>query len=472
MSLSKSLNLASQKPALAGGVSATFMKFRSQNSSYGADDVVSISIPCGQNKAQYLLPSESFLEFDLNATLRSVTGATARVSLDNSIYSAIRALRLWHGSSLLVEHNHAGRLYNALFDFNRGYEQPGSVINFGTNPTTEYLDGRPLPVGPLAADAAEQPPMKFSIPLPCPIVGTLTSTSVPLGLMSASDLRIELVLAPANQLFTTSYSGGAVEAAGGANTTQNPVFSYTISNVYYNAKICTLSSDLHGAMMASFGGAPISIPSTSWSVEQSYMPAASSFNMKLNAQYSSLKSVFWYAINQNISLGVPSGFNYSRANNRYCGGKLRSWYLNVAGETIPSDRHLAIARTGASALTPILVEECDFHSTVAFQALARCFNASSSADFRAGFHAAQYATSVNTEAKQRITIGKFLAGLDLERSDGDGSDIIYQGVNTRNSTIDLFIEYLETTAAPQIVYAMAHYDVTFVLDQGTLIKAD
>lgn len=474
MSLSKSLNLAQQKPALAGGVSATYHKFRSQNSSYGPDDVISISIPCGQNKAQYLLPSESYLEFDLTATLRSVSGGTASVSIDNSIYSMMRAVRVWHGSSLLVEHNHAGRLYNALFDFNRGHLQPGACLAYGAS-ANGFLDGRLLTIGALAADAAAQPPIKFAVPIPAPIVGPLTSTSVPLGLMSASDLRIEIVLVPPNQLFTTSLStnaAGGIEEAQGLATTQNPVFTYTVSNIFYNAKICTLSSDLHGAMMASFGGAPISIPSTSWSCEQSFMPVTSAFNMKLNAQYSSLKSVFWYAINQAISLGTPAAFNVSRANCRYAGGKLRSFYLNIAGETVPSDRHIAVGRVGATALTPLIGEECDFHASVPFQALARCFNASTSADFKASFHPAQYATSVSSEAKQRECIGKFLSGFDLERSDGDGSDIVYQGINTRNSTIDLFIEYLEATAAAQIVFAMAHYDVTFVLDQGTLIKAD
>lgn len=63
------------------------------------------------------------------------------------------------------------------------------------------------------------------------------------------------------------------------------------------------------------------------------------------------------------------------------------------------------------------------------------------ATFVRSCQASYVAGSLATVAGQRAVVGRFLTGVDLERSDADSGMMIYQGVNTKNANVDLTVEY-------------------------------
>ena len=128
----------------------------------------------------------------------------------------------------------------------------------------------------------------FSFVLPSAVLGSLCSKAIPLGLMGASSLYLELELAPANVAFVL-----IVPAGGTAGTFV--VNSYTVQDIYYNAKITTLPDDVNNLILESTGGV-INIPAISYKGEMKSIPSsASAYNDKFSFQYSSLKTfLFWF----------------------------------------------------------------------------------------------------------------------------------------------------------------------------------
>jgi len=298
MSLPKELNLASNKPMASSG-RPQILRFRSDNSSYTANDTIRIEIPTSR-QGQYLFPSDSFLEFKLkvNASGGAAAGTTNYL-LDQSIYSLFNRIRVLHGSTVLEDTLYCNRLWTSIYDIQvNEAERRGHTINMGVGDnvlggTTQIFNnglyGQIIATRAAAAASttADSDLFDYNFVLPSSIFGTLAIKALPLSLLGASSLYIELELAPANVAFVSFLDATAI-------TTPSIINSYTVQDIYYNAKISVLPLEIEQALIASTGGV-INLPAISYKCEQKSIAAASLvFNDKFSFQYSSIKSfLFW-----------------------------------------------------------------------------------------------------------------------------------------------------------------------------------
>ena len=74
MSFPNELNLASNRPMAAAG-KPSINRYRSDNSSYCAGDVIRIEIPCGRN-GQYLFPMDCFIEGRIKLNITTTAAGT------------------------------------------------------------------------------------------------------------------------------------------------------------------------------------------------------------------------------------------------------------------------------------------------------------------------------------------------------------------------------------------------------------
>ena len=143
-----------------------------------------------------------------------------------------------------------------------------------------------------------------------------------MSLLGASSIYIELELAPPNTAFVTQLSAAT------ANATLN---SYTVSDIYYNAKVSILPIEVEQALIASTGGI-INFPAVAYKCEQKTITALiTGFNDKFSFQYSSMKNfLFWV---QNIAsatnINTRSISSRPKAN-------ITDFYLNINGELFPT----------------------------------------------------------------------------------------------------------------------------------------
>lgn len=456
--LTPSMNISAQKPALTPACEMQYQRYRASNAQYGAGDIISIDIPTGGARNSFLHPGESFLELKFKPTFTLTGGA---LSLDNCAYSLFSSARIYHGSNELCNINNCGRLWNALFDYASGASRMARSIDMGCDHAIER-DGRSLTSNSVYT---------FCIPLILPLLGSLSDHVLPIGWMEAGNLRLELTLNPFANMVTTS-NGSSLEAADGACTANPVLTSVLIYDVFYNAKVSRLSSDLNQALIESFGDRPISIPAVDYRTEMVSVPSgASSITTKLNFQHRSLKSVMWYAVTQSIALGSFTAFNLGRSqSSRFAGGRLRDFAVEIDGAEVPSGR----VQCGAAGLTlPASVLESDFHSAIPFAQLLRCFNQMNSSFVPVSFPRQAYGCSLTTVAGQLDNSpSAFLTGIDLERAGSDAETAVFAGTNTKNSNVNLQITYESASAAAQTLFVFGHHDVVYNLVQGSLVRSD
>lgn len=456
--LTSSMNLSAQKPALTSQCEMQYQRYRASNATYGAGDIISIDIPTGGARNTFLHPGESFLEIKFKPTF-TLTGG--QLCLDNCAYSLFSSARIYHGSNELCNINNVGRLWNALFDYASGASRMARSIDMGCDHAVER-DGRALTSGLVYT---------FAIPLILPLLGSLSDHVLPLGWAESGNLRLELTLNPFAQMITTT-NGSSLEAADGSCTAAPVLTSVQIYDVFYNAKVSKLSSDLNQALIESFGDRPISIPAVDYRGEMVSVPSgSSSVTTKLNFQHRSLKSVLWYAVTQSIALGTVTSFNIGRSqSSRFAGGRLASYCIEVDGSEVPSGK----IQCGAGGLTlPATTLENDFHSAIPFAQLLRCFNQMNASFVPVSFPRQAYGCSLTTVAGQLDNSpSAFLTGVDLERAGADAETTVFAGTNTKNSNVNLQITYETASSAAQTLFVFGHHDVVFNLVQGSLIRSD
>ena len=252
MSFPKELNLDSNKPMAASG-KPSINRYRADNSSYQGGDVIRIEIPCGRN-GQYLFAMDSFIEARIKANytcVASVGGTTAPNSelfIDQSVYSLFNRMRVIHGSTVIEDTLYTNRLWTCLYDLQViEVERRGDTITKLVNDSSISAAGVPT-AGQVfnnhlsgttfkntnTAGTADTQFYDFSFVIPSAVLGSLSSKAIPLGLMGASSIYLELELAPANVAFVAFNGLGT-----GAGPVQGSIIcnSYTIQDIYYNGKV-------------------------------------------------------------------------------------------------------------------------------------------------------------------------------------------------------------------------------------------
>jgi hypothetical protein len=292
-----------------------------------------------------------------------------------------------------------------------------------------------------AAVAADSTVYDACFAIPAALLGTLASTALPLGLMGASSLYLELELAPTAMAFIGD--GTAV------------LNSYTVSDIFYNAKITTLPSDIDELLIQSTGGV-VNLPAVSYKAEAKTIAAASTaFNDKFSFQYSSLKNFLFFLINATTAQGTIG----TRSITARPKCNISDYFLLINGEAFPSQ---TIANT--SRMYAELVRAYDGLSDTNFGGIINYFN---------------YTQNTNTTADDVLAVGavgdggtttvqkRFLAGIDLDRFN-HSSDTLLSGTSSIGQMVNLQLNMSAALTESCTLYAAVQYDVLYHIEGGLL----
>lgn len=444
MSLPNQLNLSQNKPL--GSPSKPYInRYRADNSSYNGGDVVRVELNTGR-KGQYLFPTDSFIEFKIS--INSQNGLNAgNIFIDGTIFSIFQRLRVIHGSTVLEDTLHVNRLWNALYDIQvTESERRGAGVNMLINDTTAAGGGHVFNAGMqgtlikvhAANDVAVQSNVyDVSFMIPSALLGSLATKALPLGLMNSSSIYLELELAPANVAFVSE--------------NQNVVInSYTITDIYYNAKIAYLPGDVDAALIQTLGDR-VELPAFAYKAElKSVAAGAAAFNDKFAFNFSSVKSFYWWITNQVTAVGSIT----KRSVTSRTKAGATDYYLTINGEAYPSQ---AIANPSRM-----------------YMELVRSFDGLVDTSFGGIIAYRNYTRDTHTTADDVITVApntiaekRFIAGIDLDRFN-HSSDVLNSGTSTIGQTTNLVINFAAGLNEACNLYAAVLYDVIFVLENGQL----
>lgn len=446
MSFPSELNLGSNKPMSASG-KPSINRYRSDNSEYRGGDVIRIEVPCGR-KGQYLFPKDSFLE--LKIKVRASNGATANsaIYIDQSIYAIFNRMRIFHGSNVVEDTLYCNKLWTALYDLqiNESKRRGETITKLVADNTTNNnifnsgLTGLNFISMAGAAAEADSPIFDACFCIPSALLGSLASKAVPLGLMGASSIYLELELAPAAMAFVAD--GTALLA------------SYTVSDIFYNAKITTLPSDIDDLLIQSTGGI-VNLPAISYKTEAKTISAASSaFNDKFSFQYSSLKNFIFFLQNSATANGVL--LNRSVTSRPKC--NISDYFLTINGEAFPAQTIQNTSRM--------------------YSELLRAFDGLSDTGFGGIINYINYNVNTNTAANDVLagTVGgggintsqkRFLAGIDLDRFNHT-SDTLLSGTSSIGQMVNLQLNMSAGLTETCTLYAAVQYDVLYHIEGGLL----
>jgi len=487
MALVKSLNYASNKPISASG-KPEILRFRSDNGEYKSGDTIRIEIPTGR-QGQHLFPQDSYIEAALTVNCTTVTAASS-VFVDGSAYSFFRRIRVLHGSNVLEDTLYSNRLWNALYDVQRNEsERSGDKVNllvYGQTPTynnltnlanigaaadTEalipILDARIATINANNAivnnnfisdykskvmlgrqiattvganvDLPAAGAIDFTFVLPSAVLGCLAQKALPLSLCGASSIYLELELESPSIVFS----------AFNANVTG--INSYTLKNIYYNAKVTQLPYDIEKLVIESTDGI-INLPATGYKGElKSIIKNATTFNDKFSFQHSSVKNFLFFMQNSTSANGALRTLSLTqrpRVN-------LSEWNLLINGEAFPSQTINTISKMYTELLRSYdMLTDTNAGGILDYD----CYNAPNGAD-----EAAQLANDIYTT----LVFKRFLAGIDMDRFN-HSSDTLMSGMNTVGNTINL--NCLLNCLTDSNLYAYVQYDLNIKL-QGGLLQA-
>lgn len=447
MSFPSELNLGSNKPMSASG-KPSINRYRSDNSEYRGGDTIRIEIPCGR-KGQYLFPKDSFLELKIKVNAQNGGTANSAIYIDQSIYAIFNRIRIFHGSNVVEDCLYVNKLWTALYDIqiNEAKRRGESIMKLVGDNTgaansifNNGLSGARISVAQLAnAVAADSPVFDACFCIPSALLGSLASKAVPLGLMGASSIYLELELAPAAMAFVGDGSAA--------------INSYTVSDIFFNAKLTTLPNDIDDLLIQSTGGI-VNLPAISYKAEAKTISAASSaFNDKFSFQYSSLKNFIFFLQNSTTANGTI----LSRSVSARPKCNVSDYFLLINGEAFPSQTIQNTSRM--------------------YSELLRAFDGLSDTGFGGIINVANYSANTNTTADDVLTgtVGtslttpqkRFVAAIDLDRFNHT-SDTLLSGTSSIGQMVNLQLNMSAPLTETCTLFAAVQYDVLYHIEGGLL----
>ena len=427
------------------------VRIRSDNSTYtcnssGATDTIRIELPTG-GRGQYLFPNDSFITGKFTPT---ISGATAgAVLVDGCVYSFFRRIRILQGSSVLADSNNCGRLWNALRDIQ---VTSGSRSRDEIALVTESTASTQLSVsaGFSGKTLATTATYDFSFVLPAPLLGSFTKSAVPLCLMGASSIFLELELNPSNIATTTRVFANADGAIGACSA--DPVSSVVFSEIYYSAKMCMLDDMYQQALMSVYAGG-ILLPSIDYVSDQKTISSGSTnINEKLAFNKSSCNAILWWMTPATIANGTVTAFNLADGVSTRIAGALKDYTIQVSGNNL-IDVKAGTSRTGL------------FFGSQPLLQLHRVYN-QSVVDGCGILNETNYCGSLDTYAECVASAKRFVGAYSLERYDADSS---YQsGMNLVGQDVRLVVNFESGTTIAHNLYTFAMVDVAYEIRDGVV----
>jgi hypothetical protein len=451
MSFPKDLNFSSNKPMAVSG-KPSINRYRSDNSTYSGGDTIRIEIPCGRN-GQYLFPTDSFIEFKVKMNYTTAAATSTSFYLDGNIYSLFSRMRLIHSSTVVEDTLYCNKLWNALYDFNSSeVERRSDCITKGVFDTTAsanqvYNNGNGgfKMAGPITAAAtADSSVLDCCFVLPSALLGSLAQKALPLGLMGASSLYLEIELAGTCLPFIASISNGSIN-------------SYTMSDIYYNAKISTLPSDIDRALIESTGGI-IDLPAVSYKTEMKTIAATTTaWNDKFSFQYSSIKNFLFWVQNGTTATDNSNGANKGgclRSSTSRPRANISEYFLTINGEAFPTQSIQSTSRM--------------------FSELLRSYDSLTDSNAGGILTYQNYTQNLATVADDILAANtpdtvqkRFIAGIDLDKFN-QASNVLMCGTSTIGQSVNLQLN-MGTNAESLVLYAAVMYDVLYKIQDGLLV---
>jgi len=449
MALVSKLDYAKNKPISASG-KPEILRFRSDNSEYKSGDIIRIELATGR-QGMHLFPQDSYIEAAFTVNCKTDTAASA-VILDGSAYSFFKRIRVLHGSNVLEDTLYSNRLWNALYDVQRNQsERKGDTINLLVNPlditsvttASEFgLLGRHVATTIATADYPLAGAIDFTFVLPSAILGCMAQKALPLSLCGASSIYLELELESAAVAFT-----------GTEEVNLQSINSFTLKNIYYNAKVVQLPYDIEKLVIESTDGI-INLPCTAYKGELKTIASnTTSFNDKFAFRHSSVKNFLFFMQNGASAAGALTSLSITQRPRM----NLKEWNLMLNGEAFPSQT----INTLSKMYTELMRSYDMLTDTNAGGILDyNLYDASNGANAGAQLTEDELATAV---------FKRFVAGVDLDRFN-HSSDTLMSGTNTVGQTINLNLLLSSVTLVNVNLYAYIQYDLNIRL-QGGLLQA-
>jgi len=408
---------------------ADIYRYRADNQVYkcSQQETIRIEIPTGSSN-NYILPKESFIEGYVQTTASGGGTAGADLKLDRCVYSLFKKIRIMHGSVLLEEIDNFNRLMNTLIDIQT--RNPKDTLQNG------YLFGISLVTTATPAVAGAKIPFCFAFP--SAILGYWQKRALPLRLLNASSLYIELILEKSNICLHSDVA--------------NTVFpDIEVSDVRYNAKILQLSGGVNNAVMESIPPKMI-FNAITYRSEFKTIVNNTSFSDKFAFNVSSAKLFMFFLQNgihsQGAEAPTPGADATIHSISKRVFANIDNYILDISGQKYPSS------------------EPINTNSRMYFE-LLRAFNMLTGelSEGRNSISRAEYISG--TLADNDVHHGsKFVGALDLDRAP-HGSGSIMSGLSTIGQTLSLNL-FLSGAQQSGHLYAYMMHDILYEVVNGLL----
>ncbi len=420
---------------------------------YSANNTIIINIPTSPNTV--LVPSESFLKFDIGGVTCGGT-ASSYLRLDKAgAHGVIQRLRVTHGSQELenVDNYHAlvGELL-ALQQSTDGINGKLNILaglNFSflhnntTKETFPALVGERLcsygAAAPNAFNAAAVMTNRtYSINL-MSMVGSLSRQYIPLFEMTSAPLTISLQLVSTALKFLTTETALANSGA------------FTISNVEFIGSFIELSDDSISIIRNSLMGSPLQYVIQSYAnyTTNSTLPNANtSVSHPVPAKFASLRSLFCLMRSQ--ADGAITFFSQSSTH-----FNVVDWRIRIGSQLVPYKAPSSMSEHFAELIKAIgSLSDMNHEPTLNWYNYST--NSISTAD-------AETSVLMNQGTKSDC----FALGFDLETYASADKDKIFAGMNTLNSDIFWNINFGANASSPNVKFDYyALYDNVLVFENG------
>ena len=398
-------------------------------------DTVRISIPC--NPHTFLNGKQSYLTYDIKNT-----NSTAATKMSCVGWNPIRRVEVYSGGNLLSSTDEYSLMHSIYHQASINSADNNTVHSILSNQWDNVQGTNNYAGVQIGATINKDATVKVAFPLIDPVLGTGTSSMLPLGGMA--DLELVLTL---HDAATAVYNRGTTGEDGTATT------NYELTNIRFMAAVVELDAGASAALNSAVGGV-YRVSSQGIRNYSFDIPAStSSVSALISARFQSWNSFIACMRNNSFINDNSRDSQNIRARNL-----LTSYNLRAGSEFIPAQE----VKSGAGETAEVFMElEKSFHgvgSTLSHGCMTK-------AAFEKSNPECQALTAVLPSDAE--VLGSFTFGLDLS-SYGSNSDEMLDGINTLASQSFLELRFSSNSEAVAMRGDLwARFDQMTIVDSNT-----
>lgn len=435
-------------------------------SSYAPNNKIIINIPTNPNTV--LVPSESYLKFNLDGLVAGVGAPTATnyIRLDKAgAHGIFQRCRVTHGSTLIEDIDNYGCLVGLMMALQQTTDSLGGKLNVMAGTTSSQFTtsgsevtcqtvGERLGVGTAGvansganvyaqiasgANLAARTiaPRTYTVNLMSYIGSLSGSQYIPLFEMTSAPLTLELQLVSTYAKFMNVDVALAQE--------------FILNNVEFVGTFIELSDDSINIIRSSQGGAPLQYVIQQYANVQGsaqLLTSATSVSLPVSAKYASLKSLF--CVPRQYADGSPTFFPLGSQH-----FNLSQFRLRIGSQILPAKAPNTIPEYYAELVKAIgSLSDMNHEPSINW----KNYNvATPSANAETG------GTTMTASTKSDC----FALGFDVETYSNSNKDKIFAGMNTLNSDIFWNLDFAAQAGVTNIKFDFyALYDQVIMFENG------